>query len=87
MDKYNATYLEILMKLYTSNKPIHCSYFAEESVVTERNLFANLHFLIEKELVEKVKIFQTDIDSPFFKISDSGKKLVEKIIKTFPMTE
>ncbi len=85
--KYNATHFELLMRLYISDKPIHGSYFAEESLTTGKDLFSNLNLLIEKGFVEKIKIFQTDIESPFFRISNSGKELVEKIMNNFPMNE
>ena len=85
--KYRATYFGILMDLYLSDKPIHCSYFAEKSIETEINLFANTHFLIEKGFIEKVKIFQTERDSPCFKISEKGKKFVERIMDNFPLIE
>ncbi|MCL5018290.1 MAG: hypothetical protein M1416_00790 [Candidatus Pacearchaeota archaeon] len=85
MEKYNATYIELLMKLYSSERPVHCSYLAEDSLTTGKNLLAYAHFLIEKGLVEKVKIFHTDRDSPCFRISEKGKIFVEKILDNFPL--
>lgn len=85
MDKYNATYIELMMRLYSSDKPIHCSSLVEESLETGKNLIAYTHFLTEKGLVERIKIYRTDKDSPFFKISEKGKIFVEKILDRFPL--
>jgi len=86
--KHDAIFFEILMKLYSSEKPIPSSDFAEYSLTTGKNLFAYTHFLIEKGLVETPRIFQTGKETPlFFKLSNHGKKLVEKIIQRFPVSE
>lgn len=86
MEKYNANYIELLMRFYSSEYPIHCSSFVEDFLATGKNLLAYTHFLMEKGLVEKVKLFHTDMDSPFYKISAKGKIFVEKILDNFPLT-
>lgn len=74
------------MKLYGSDKPIPSSNLAEQSLIDGKNLFAYTTFLIERGLVETPQIFHTGHKShQFFRLSDSGKKLVEKIIKQFPV--
>lgn len=81
--KFGAVYFEILMKLYSFSKPVHCSYFVDESFLTNRDMFTPLNFLVEKGFVERPKIFITGEDSPFYRLSSSGKGLVEKIINNF----
>lgn len=87
--KYDAISLEILMKLYYSSKPVHYSIFIEEeSLGLGEDLLPHLSLLKKKGLVENPVIFHVGKETPlFFKISDSGKKLVEKIISTFPINE
>jgi hypothetical protein len=89
-DKQDAIYFELLMKLYYSSKPVHCSVFVEEEYFgLGENLIQHLSSLKERGLVENPVIFNIPgKETPlFFKLSDSGKKLVEKIIRTFPLNE
>ena len=85
MDKYKATSLEILMKLYSLDKPIHCSFFAEEYNLTGRDFFSNLHFLMVNKLVERLHIYKTEREAPFYKLSEKGKTFIEEILDKFPL--
>lgn len=86
--KYNAISLEILMKLYYLSKPVHCSIFIEEeSLGLGEDLLPHLSLLKKKGFVENPVIFKVGKETPlFFKISDSGKKLIERILDNFPLT-
>jgi len=84
----NAICFELLMKLYYSSKPIHCSIFIEEEYFgLGENLLGHLQTLKEVGLVENPVVFNIPgKETPlFFQISESGKGLIERIIKDFPI--
>lgn len=82
----NAICLEILIKLYNLEKPVHYSVFLEESLGRRKSLLVYAQRLKKKGLVKNPVVYNTGKETPlFYELSNSGKKLIERIIENFPV--